>query len=336
MDSPFAKSFDDLLNNILTDYQNHIDPETAAPIDVSQGSLPFIKGACMASALWGIYQAHGWIADQIFPDTASSENLHRHAFLRGLAPKAGESDLDLLARLLDFIRRPPAGGNRYDYVKWVIGIQGIKAAFSIPLSQGPGTVDVIIVADTTLAGSEVPSSHTDKAGTVTAVLAGALVDAAAAFQDARPVSKGDVVRNVSTGASAAVTEVVSGTQLTLSSDIIGAVGQSYAIDSLCTQALNVITATRPVTAKYSRVLPVAILSTDITIIGTGANFDKIQTAADISFYLAGFEPNQTLYPAALWGLAIQNGAENIVSTYPAAPVIPASNQAIRPGVISVP
>jgi uncharacterized phage protein gp47/JayE len=138
----FQKTFDELLNGLLTDYRNQF-PEA----DLSQGSLLFIKSACYASALWGLYQHQEYVARQIFPDTADTARLEQHAWTRGLSRNAGETDAALLARLLDYIRRPPAGGNRYDYVKWALEVSGVAAAHCIPTGQGPGTVDLIIMGD---------------------------------------------------------------------------------------------------------------------------------------------------------------------------------------------
>jgi uncharacterized phage protein gp47/JayE len=146
--------FDELLNNLLTDYKNQF-PEA----DISQGSLVFIKSACYASALWGLYQHQDWIARQILPDSADSEYLDRHAWVRGLERKLEESDAALLARLLEYIRRPPAGGNRYDYVKWALSVQDVASALCIPTGQGPGTVDVVILADPVTTGSEIPDAE---------------------------------------------------------------------------------------------------------------------------------------------------------------------------------
>jgi uncharacterized phage protein gp47/JayE len=148
----FQKDFDELLNNILTDYKNQF-PEA----DTSQGSLIFIKSACLASALWGLYKHQDWISKQIFPDTADTEALEHHAWVRGLTRTYGETDAAYLARLLDYIRRPPAGGNKYDYVKMALEIDNVKAAYCFPLAQGLGTVDVVIVANEATTGSEVPS-----------------------------------------------------------------------------------------------------------------------------------------------------------------------------------
>lgn len=147
------QGFDELLNNLLTDYRNQF-PEA----DLSQGSLVFMKSACYASAVWGIYQHQEWISRQILPDTADSEHLERHAWVRGLQRKLGETDAALLTRLLEYIRRPPAGGNRYDFVKWAKEVQGVASALCIPTGQGPGTVDVVILADPVTTGSEIPNA----------------------------------------------------------------------------------------------------------------------------------------------------------------------------------
>ncbi|WP_235801445.1 baseplate J/gp47 family protein, partial [Yersinia pekkanenii] len=57
-----------------------------------------------------------------------------------------ESPKDLLARLLDIIRRPPAGGNKYDYKRWALEVTGVTAAYVYPLRRGLGTVDIVITS----------------------------------------------------------------------------------------------------------------------------------------------------------------------------------------------
>ncbi|RMC99887.1 baseplate J/gp47 family protein [Aquitalea palustris] len=57
-----------------------------------------------------------------------------------------ESDAELLARLLDLIRRPPAGGNVHDYRRWALEVPGVSAAYVYPLRRGLGTVDIIITS----------------------------------------------------------------------------------------------------------------------------------------------------------------------------------------------
>lgn len=69
-----------------------------------------------------------------------------------------ETDAALLDRLLELIRRPPAGGNKYDYRRWALEVAGVSAAYVYPLRRGPGTVDVVV----TSAGG-LPSADTLKA-----------------------------------------------------------------------------------------------------------------------------------------------------------------------------
>lgn len=57
-----------------------------------------------------------------------------------------EKDAELLDRLLDLLRHPPAGGNKYDYRRWARSISGVSDAYVYPLRRGLGTVDVAIVA----------------------------------------------------------------------------------------------------------------------------------------------------------------------------------------------
>lgn len=66
-----------------------------------------------------------------------------------------ETDAELLLRLLELIRRPPAGGNRYDYRRWAMEVPGVSAAYVYPLRRGLGTVDVVITS-----GGALPSAET--------------------------------------------------------------------------------------------------------------------------------------------------------------------------------
>lgn len=65
-----------------------------------------------------------------------------------------ESDTSLLERLLELIRRPPAGGNRYDYRNWALSVDGVDAAYVYPLRRGLGTVDIAITSNNNLPSSE--------------------------------------------------------------------------------------------------------------------------------------------------------------------------------------
>jgi len=147
----FEKSFDEILSDILTDFRN-IFPG----VDVSQGSLAYMKAAGYSSALWGLYRYQEWIGRQAFPDTADTEGLEHHGWVRGVARTAGELDDNYLARQLDYIRMPPAGGNKYDYEKWAKEVDGVAEAYAFPLAQGAESVDIVILANAATTGSEIP------------------------------------------------------------------------------------------------------------------------------------------------------------------------------------
>lgn len=66
-----------------------------------------------------------------------------------------ESDASLLNRLLRRIRRPPAGGNKYDYVEWAEEVDGVSSAYVYPLRRGLGTVDIAITSDNGLPSDEI-------------------------------------------------------------------------------------------------------------------------------------------------------------------------------------
>ena len=263
------KSFDALLETILNDYRNQpwIDPETGetlSAIDTSEGSLVFIRSACLASALWGAYHHQDWIKDQIHADTADQEHFEQRCWERGVLRRSGETDEQLLARYLEYIRRPPAGGNDNDYKKWALEVDNVGNAYVIsPGAQGVGTVDVVLFADEDLTGSETPDQ--------------------------------DLIDDVH----------------------------------------DYIDAVRPVTAKYTRVLAPTFAEQAVTISGTGDDWDPVQAAADITAYMKTFVPDQVLYLVQLSTLCVQNGADNVTITVPAANVAPASGEILRPGVITV-
>ncbi|MBV4522200.1 baseplate J/gp47 family protein [Pseudomonas sp. SWRI74] len=72
---------------------------------------------------------------------------------------AGGEDLEkvesLLARLLDIIQNPPAGGAVYDYVRWAKEVDGVTDVLPLPKRRGAGTVDLVITASGGLPSAEV-------------------------------------------------------------------------------------------------------------------------------------------------------------------------------------
>lgn len=66
-----------------------------------------------------------------------------------------ESVESLLARLLDIIQRPPAGGADYDYKRWAKEVPGVADALVLPRRRGSGTVDIVITASHGVPSDEV-------------------------------------------------------------------------------------------------------------------------------------------------------------------------------------
>ncbi|MGL5344859.1 MAG: baseplate J/gp47 family protein [Plesiomonas sp.] len=82
-----------------------------------------------------------------------------------------ESDASILARLLDVIRRPPAGGNRHDYRRWALEVPGVTGAYVYPLRRGLGTVDIAITSAAALPSESIikaTQAHIDDSRPVTA------------------------------------------------------------------------------------------------------------------------------------------------------------------------
>ncbi len=224
----FQKDFDTLYQQILTDWQNQF-PQA----DLSKGSLINLKAACLASALWGLYKYQDWISRQIFPDTAETAYLEHHAWVRGISRTGGETDAALLERYLDYIRRPPAGGNKYDYVKWAKEVDDVRDAFCLPLYMGLGTVGLVVVANEATTGSAEPD-------------AALLAAVQAHIDDVRPVTASAVYLLPAVIIEQNITATVSGTGVDLAAvtaAITGymnalAVGRSLFLSQLIVAAIQ--------------------------------------------------------------------------------------------------
>lgn len=66
-----------------------------------------------------------------------------------------EDDTALLARYLDRLRYPPAGGNARDFRRWCLEVKGVADAMIFPLRRGNGFVDAVI-----LGAEGLPSAQT--------------------------------------------------------------------------------------------------------------------------------------------------------------------------------
>lgn len=61
----------------------------------------------------------------------------------------------VLARLLEIMQKPPAGGAVYDYVRWAKEVDGVTDVLPLPKRRGAGTVDLVITSGSGLPSAEV-------------------------------------------------------------------------------------------------------------------------------------------------------------------------------------
>ena len=193
---PFSKDFNDLLEEILISYRNlgpieQLDavqlkadhPEiyaqyaTQSQPDLSEGSVLFMKAACTASMLWGVYKAINKVSDQMFVDTADRRFKERHAAEYDVVT-TGKSDVLIVEEVQAAKRNKLAGGNKYDYIAWARSVvrdtEIIVFAAVYPMAQGEGTFDIVVVSNE---NDGVPS-------------AGIIEDITVLVEDRRPVGSG--------------------------------------------------------------------------------------------------------------------------------------------------
>lgn len=148
MASPYPKTLDEILNDILTDYSN-LD---SAP-DVSNGGSPFIMGSVLGSAAWSIHKYIDYCMRQHFIHTCDTENLNKYGAEYDFPRDPNETDQNYTIRFLDFIRGAPAGGNANDFKTWALDRENPHLtdvyynAFASVIHQadGVGTVGVYTI-----------------------------------------------------------------------------------------------------------------------------------------------------------------------------------------------
>lgn len=95
------------------------------------------------------------IADEVVTLMAAPPGVQGRGRLTLVGGTDAESDASLLAVLLDYMRTPPAGGTAADYRRWALSVPGVAEARVYPLRQGAGTVDVVIVGEDGIPGTDI-------------------------------------------------------------------------------------------------------------------------------------------------------------------------------------
>ena len=126
-----AISVDTILQRMITDACN-MNPNLIGTI--TQGTETYIRFATAASAIWGVYKQLDWTVDQIFPSSMSKESLEKFAQERG-KDVDNLTGAELLAYVLEFLRKPPSGGKSTDYERWALETSSNGAVASIAPSM---------------------------------------------------------------------------------------------------------------------------------------------------------------------------------------------------------
>ena len=353
MATPFLKSFDDLLNSLLVDYGN-LDPSP----DTTIGSIVWIKGAVLASALWGIYKYQDYLANQPFPDTCDTNNLNHFGSIFGIARIPGENDNDYSNRIIGFMKSPPAGGTAQDYVNWALATSPQPAN----LVENFLPSDVIGVPTGQIQLNQLwQSNNTCKFSSTGALPAPlnnstvyGLVDNGnhlmqvwdGAYTSPIPLTsigtgvhtmipQSPTLYNVALASCISPPLVPAGqtTTVILPNDetILG----DGAMATLVIAVSAYIEARRPVTASLNQVLAAQPVYIDVDINVNPVLADTQTMKIDIQNFMNSMKPGDTLYQSKLEAICIQDGAINASVAVPGTDTVPSIYQVIRAGNITV-
>jgi uncharacterized phage protein gp47/JayE len=352
--SDYYKSFDDLLEQILNTYSN-LDESP----DVTIGSITYIKAACLASMLWGLYKYDDYLANQIFVDSCDTDSLNHFGVIFGVSRISGETDNDYAGRIQDYLRQPPAGGTALDYERWALATPATLG--DIQEDFTPSAVDTGASQITTIQswvdGAKVRFTST---GTLPGGLTAGVdyyvlqistyVMQVSTSSGGSPVTLSTQGTNVHTivpqdtttytVASAGILTPPTmspgsvGVIITPSDESILGTGADLTLANAC---LTYIETLRPVTASGTTVLPAIRQVEDVTISITPYTDLLAETIkADVTGYMNSLTAHETLLVAKLTAIAITDGATNAVVSLPTVDVGTTTiAHIIRPGNIQV-
>lgn len=153
-----SRAFDDIYNELITAHLNKSGKNA--------GLLLQIIYSAVAVLGWGIYKKLQFVANQIFPDTASTEWVEKHAGVRGITISGKTTD-ELLSDISDFELSPSAGGNEGDWIRWINGYsyihdegdpsewtETVAGVYVDEGARGGGTINIVIITDRSESGYE--------------------------------------------------------------------------------------------------------------------------------------------------------------------------------------
>jgi len=347
MASPFLKDFDGLLEEILRRYQN-LDP---AP-DITQGSIVYIKAACLASMLWGLYKYQDYLADQIFLDTADTDSLNHWALgIFGIARLTDETDHDYAQRVMEYLQMPPAGGTAKDYRDWSLTgtPQGTPAVpFAVAETLTPSALNISTNIITTTqdwmdnARVQWTTTGTMPSGLTASTDYWTLRYDSSSIQMATPAdstvalalgTQGSGVHTITPMDATTMYSVVNAYVATPPAVPAGTVDITIvpndmsiinmpAGETLRRAVVTNVESLRPVTASGTTVSMVQLSTIVIQIGMSPATVDLEQVEADIRSFMAGMAPGDTLYLSRLTAICVNNGATVIDVQLPTTDQVP--------------
>jgi hypothetical protein len=214
------------------------------------------------------------------------------------------------------MRHAPAGGNKYDWESWAREAsvahdagwtERAASALCIPIARGVGTLNLVVTGDR----SETPSGYP-------------------AWAVGTAYTAGNMVRNASvTGVERVYIALTSGTSN--GTGVINDTGVTWEdveqtpTADLIAAITTICEARRPVTAYDYLVIGATKQRVTVTMTVTGVTATvKTAIAAEVRQHIMALTPTQTLFPAQISAIAIENGATDVTVSAPASPVTPTS------------
>lgn len=331
---------------ILRDIANQ-SPEALTGTDSDFG----VRAAAVAAAIEGLYQHQIWTANQVFPDTADSDYLERHAALRGLARKKATASTGSI-RFSGTVGAAVAVGTEAKtsggllFVTTAAGVVGADGTVEIPARSAEGGADTNVATDTAVTLMAAPSGVLSQA-VIVSMLGGTDAETDAGLLDRLL----DVLRDPPSGGNAgdykrwakSVDGVTQAWVYPLRrglGTVDVAVSSSGGLPSpeLLAAVQSSIDAVRPVSVKeFLAVSPTPVV-VDVTaqIRISGVTLDQAQSAVEtaLATYFSDLEPGDTVYRSQLE--AIITGVSGIVDRDLESPAANVETTTTLPGGIEWP
>lgn len=116
--------------------------DLSAPVTIGTNGVG--RGWAQAAKVGGQYNVAADALSQMHINLVGLEEWHNTAAEGG---SDEETDAALYARIDEKRKHPPTSGNIHDYRQWALEVSGVGAVKVIPLQDGPGTVNALIVGN---------------------------------------------------------------------------------------------------------------------------------------------------------------------------------------------